>query len=406
MKSPSLKTGRTRSAVGVLTAVAAAIAVAACGSSNSSSSGSGGSSSSSGSSSSGGGTIKFGFLNALSGAYAVAGGPELNGAKLAVTDINASGGVCGRQIALGATADDQGQANLSVAGLRKLAQQDNLPYILGPGITPPGLADGPIAESLKVWFMVQTAQRQPWQGRTYVSSSVTPQDVEGRLVFNYMKNKLGPGPHKVAIVYAAVPYAQVGFQQLNALAKAAGWQVVDADSYDPTAVSFNSQASKVAQANPDGLMIWGAATPADAQVLKQIRNAGYKGPAVGDVAFSLPFIPADAGPAADTIVSFSQLNTVNPTPQVQKFLTGYKAAYKQDATYLPGASYDAVHILAAAIKKAGCKTDATSVAQAMNGLTYTGVNGPYSYSPSYRGGPPASSFQQITYKNGKEVSAQ
>lgn len=405
MRSP-LQAGRTRSAVSVMTAVVAAIAVAACGSSNSSSSASGGGTSSSGGSSSSGGTIKFGFLNALSGAYAVAGGPELNGAKLAVKDINASGGVCGSQIALGATADDQGQANLSVAGLRKLAQQDNLKYILGPGITPPGLADGPIAESLKVWFMVQTAQRQPWQGRTYVTSSVTPQDVEGQLVFNYMKNKLGPGPHKVAIVYAAVPYAQVGYQQLNALAKAAGWQVVDADSYDPTAVTFDSQASKVAQANPDGLMIWGAATPADAQILKQIRNAGYKGPAVGDVAFSLPFIPADAGPAADTIVTFSQLSTVNPTPQVQKFLTGYKAAYHQDATYLPGASYDAVHILAAAIKKAGCKTDSTSVAQAMNGLTYTGVNGPYSYSASYRGGPPASSFKQITYKNGKEVSAQ
>ena len=185
MKSPSLRAGRTRSAVGAMTAVAAAVVLAACGSSNSSSSGSG-SSSSSGSSS--GGTIKFGFLNALSGAYAVAGGPELNGAKLAVKDINASGGVCGKQMALGATADDQGQANLSVAGLRKLAQQDNLSYIIGPGITPPGLADGPIAESLKVWFMVQTAQRQPWQGRTYVSSSVTPQDVEGRLVFNYMKN--------------------------------------------------------------------------------------------------------------------------------------------------------------------------------------------------------------------------
>ena len=86
------------------------------------------------------GPIKFGYLNALSGAYAVAGLPELNGAKLAVKDINAAGGVCKRQIALAATADDQGQANLSVAGLRKLAQQDNLKLIIGPGITPPGLA--------------------------------------------------------------------------------------------------------------------------------------------------------------------------------------------------------------------------------------------------------------------------
>src|SRR5215471_6348022 len=71
-------------------------------------------------------TVDFGYLNALSGPYAVAGGPELAAVKLAVSDINAAGGVCGMKMNLKATADDQGQANLSVAGLRKLVQQDGL----------------------------------------------------------------------------------------------------------------------------------------------------------------------------------------------------------------------------------------------------------------------------------------
>ena len=79
-----------------------------------------------------------------------------------------------------------------------------------------------------------------------------------------------------------MPYAQAGFAQLNGLAKKAGWTVVS-DSYDPTALTFQTQASKLASANPDGVMLWGAATPADAQLLKQIRAAGYKGPAAGDV---------------------------------------------------------------------------------------------------------------------------
>jgi branched-chain amino acid transport system substrate-binding protein len=356
-----------------------------------------------GSSATAGSTIKFGFLNALTGPYAVAGGPELDGIKLAVKDINASGGVCKSQIQLAATADDQGQANLSIVGLRKLVQQDGISLIVGPGITPPGLADAPLAESLKVWFMEETAQSQPWTGKTYVFSAITPQTVEGQLVFNWMKKKLGPGTHKVAIVYAAVPYAQAGFTQLQSLAKAAGWKLVDTDSYDPGGLSFNSQASKVASANPDGLMIWGAATPADAQLLKQVRQSGYKGPIAGDVAFSLPFIPSIAGAAADTITTLTQLNTINPPAATQKFLTAFKKAYKQSATYLPGAAYDAVHILAAAIKRAGCKTDATSVSKAMIGLKYTGVNGPYDYTAKYKGGPPVKSFHYITYKNGQPV---
>jgi branched-chain amino acid transport system substrate-binding protein len=349
------------------------------------------------------GPIKFGFLNALTGPYAVAGAPELDGVKLAVRDINAAGGVCKRQLQLAATADDQGQPNLSIIGLRKLVQQDGLGLIIGPGITPPGLADAPLAESLKTWFIEETAQSAPWTNKTYVFSAITPQTVEGQLVFNWMKKKLGPGKHMVAIVYAAVPYAQAGYTQLNQLAKAAGWTVVDADSYDPAGLTFQSQASKVAADKPQGLMIWGAASPADAQLLKQIRQAGYKGPAVGDVAFSLPFIPADAGSAADTITTLSQLNTIKPSPATKKFLAEFQAAYKQQATYLPGAAYDSVQILAAAIQRAGCKTDALDVSHAMVGLKYNGVNGPYSYTSTYKGGPPVNSFRYITYKNGKAV---
>jgi branched-chain amino acid transport system substrate-binding protein len=392
---------------GLVAASAVAVAVAGCGSSGSSST-SGGASTGGASTggSSGSGPIKFGYVNALTGPYAVAGLPELNAVKLAVKKINATGGVCKRQLQLAATADDQGQANLSIAGLRKLVQQDGLQLVIGPGITPPGLATAPVAERLKTWFMLETAQSAPWTNKTYVFSSITPQDVEGQLVFDWMKKKLGSGPHKVAIVYAAVPYAQAGYTQLNQLAKQAGWTVVDSDSYDPSALTFQTQASKVASANPEGLMFWGAATPADAQVLKQVRAAGYKGPAVGDVAFSLPFIPKDAGAAADTITTLSQLNTINPPPETQKFLEEFQAAYNQQATYLPGAAYDAVHILAAAIQKAGCKTDSLPVSQAMVGLNYTGVNGPYAYTATYKGGPPANSFKYITYKDGKAVFAE
>ena len=146
--------------MGLVAAGAVAVAVAGCGSSSSSST-SGGSSTGGAStgSSSESGPIKFGYLNALTGPYAVAGLPELNGAKLAVKDINAAGGVCKRQLQLAATADDQGQPNLSIAGLRKLVQQDGLKLVIGPTITPPGLATAPVAEGLKTWFMEETAQR-------------------------------------------------------------------------------------------------------------------------------------------------------------------------------------------------------------------------------------------------------
>jgi branched-chain amino acid transport system substrate-binding protein len=238
-----------------------------------------------------------------------------------------------------------------------------------------------------------------------VFSDVTPQDVEGRLMFQYLSGKLGAGKHSVGIIYSAVPYAQAGYEQLKSLALAKGDKLVDQDNYDAAGLSFSAQAQRVAQLNPDGLMLWGAAAPADAQMLAQIRAAGYKGPIVGDVSFSLPFVPGIAKSAASTLVSFSQLNVVDPQGATKQFLAQYKAKYKSQATYLPAAAYDAVHILATAVKKAGCKTDPTSVSKAMIGLTYDGVNGTYNYSTGYKGGPPASSFRPITYKGTTEVFA-
>ena len=348
------------------------------------------------------GTVNIGFLNALTGPYAVAGGPELSAVKLGVADVNATGGVCGQQLKLAATADDQGQANLSVAGLRKLVQQDGVKLIIGPGITPPARADAPVAESLKVFLIVETAQRDPWQGRTHVFSTVTPQDVYAPLMVNYMAKKLGAGKHKVAILYANVPYAVFGYDLLKQAIAKRGWSIVTSDNWDVTKFDFTAQAQKVTHAKPQGLFFWGAATPADAQILKQVRAAGYSGPAVGDVAYTLPFIPSIAGnSAAGTIVAPSQLNTVKPDPATAKFISSFKKATKQPPTFLSGQAYDNVHIIAAAVKRAGCKTDPDSVAKAMIGLKYKGVTGLFQYTSNYKGGPEASSFKEITWTNGQ-----
>ncbi len=350
-------------------------------------------------------TINIGFLNALTGPYAVAGTPELAAAKLAITDVNNAGGVCNMKLNLAATADDQGQANLSVAGLRKLVQQDGLHLIIGPGITPPMRAIAPVAESLKTFVIGETAQRDPWKGRKYIFSGVTPQDVYAPLMVNYIAKKLGPGKHKVGILYANVPYAQSGYDLLKANLAKRGWPIVVNDNWDVSKFDFTSQAQKVAQANPEAVFLWGAATPADGQILKQLRAAGYQGPAATDLAYTLPFIPSVAGAAANTIVMPSQLNTFHPDAATKKFLTAYKKATKQPATFLSGQAYDDVKIIAAAVKKAGCKTDADSVSAAMVGLKYKGVTGSFAFTSGYHGGPQGKSFTEVAWKNGKQVKA-
>lgn len=120
------------------------------------------------------------------------------------------------------------------------------------------------------------------------------------------------------------------------------------------------------------------------------------------MAFTLPFIPEVAGAAAETIVMPLQLDFVDPDEKTQRFLESYEAKYDSPPTFLPAAAYDAVHILAEAIKQADCNADAESVAEAMNsGLEYTGVSGQFSYNREYKGGPVAEAFQPMTFKDGE-----
>ena len=211
---------------------------------------------------------------------------------------------------------------------------------------------------------------------------------------------MGDKAGKVAILYANVPYGQAGNKLLQAEARKRGWDVVD-EGFDPSQFKFTAQVQKVARAKPDGVMIWGAATPADAQVLKQLVDGGYDGPITGDVAYTLPFIPEIAGAAAEKIVAPSQISYAEPDEQTKAFLDSYRSTYNEPATFLPGAAFDAVHIIGEAIKKADCKTDPDSVVAAMDGLSYKGVSGEFDYTADYKGGPQGASFKPITFRDGE-----
>src|SRR5438105_2406943 len=118
----------------------ATVLVAACGSTG----GGGGGTSNSYS----GKTIKFGSVLSLTGAGSVYGPQSLNGAKLAVKEINASGGVNGAQIDL-ASEDDTSDKGISAQKTQALIQSNQVLALLGPTLSNSAVAAHPLAESLK-----------------------------------------------------------------------------------------------------------------------------------------------------------------------------------------------------------------------------------------------------------------
>src|SRR5215813_3175819 len=76
-------------------------------------------------------TVKIGLDNPLTGTYAALGKNELLGAQLAVEQINAKGGILGRQVELLVEDSTSGDAGTAVQKARKLIERDNVSFLIG-----------------------------------------------------------------------------------------------------------------------------------------------------------------------------------------------------------------------------------------------------------------------------------
>ena len=94
------------------------------------------------------GTIKIGYLDDLSDAAAESGNDSLHGAEQAVKEINAAGGVNGRQIEL-VVYDVKESADLAVGFVRRVAQEGVVAFAAGAGAVPVA-AEIPVAGQLKL----------------------------------------------------------------------------------------------------------------------------------------------------------------------------------------------------------------------------------------------------------------
>ena len=94
-------------------------------------------------------TVKIGFLGALTGDVAVYGVPMSKAAKLAVDQVNAKGGIDGKQVEL-ILEDGRCDAGLANTAMQKLATQDKVAGVIGGLCSSETLAAAPTAESAKV----------------------------------------------------------------------------------------------------------------------------------------------------------------------------------------------------------------------------------------------------------------
>jgi ABC-type branched-subunit amino acid transport system substrate-binding protein len=307
-------------------------------------------SSSGGSSGSGSGPITFGVLHPFTGAYASVGEAALQGVTVAVSEINASGGVLGRKLQI-VHADTLGDPVDAVPAAEHMIAQNHPVGIIGPG----GLEIGAIQRILD-------ADKIPFEfegGDTAFDNTTdpmlwrdSPSDLQEGVAMAVWA--LEHNMKTAAFMMSSITTAQDFIPFIESAYKAGGGTIVANETLTPGLTSYRTEALKVAQMKP--AVIFSQMEPPTAAVLtqnfKEIDN------------LAIPIIASDTSAAAEWIkaVTPAVANQVVLSAEGASSTSPANAAFtkyfNQDfsgqqplasATY----SYDATIALALAIDKAG-----------------------------------------------------
>ncbi|MBP3772554.1 MAG: ABC transporter substrate-binding protein [Treponema sp.] len=317
-----------------------------------------------------GSTIKIGSVGPLSGQYAVYGGDCKNGIELAVNEINAAGGINGKQIELIAE-DDEGAAEKSVSAYKKLVTKDGVKLIIGSLTSGCAIAISPLAQAQKI-VQIAPAATAPalTDAGNYIFRACYDDPFQGTVGGKFASETLGA--KKAAILYDISNDYSVGLtENFKASFEANGGEIISLETYSTGDKDFNAQLTKIKNANPDVVYLPDYYSTV-ALIVKQLRAQGINTPIVG--ADGWDGLTENAG---DEVLNgfYSNHYAADSTePKVQNFVTNYKAKYSLTPTSFAALGYDSVYMLRDAIEKAG-SSDSEAVRTALEATNGDYVTG-------------------------------
>jgi len=310
------------------------------------------------------GPIKIAGLMELSGTGTTSGTNFNDGVKLAVKEINASGGILGRKIEYDAN-DTQSQPQVAKA-LAVRAIDDGAYVVMGPvfsGSILVSMAETKRAEIPN--FTGGEAATITQQGNQYIFQTSFTQASAIPKVARYLKDNVKA--KTVAVIYTNNDFGKGGRDVFLKAAEAQGIRVVADISTDPGQVDFSSPVLKAKQASADVLFVYTNEEEA-ARCLRELKKQGYDKPVVGETVLTSQKVIELAGDAANGAVAHVGLTADAPIPGVKAFAEKFQKeyGYKPDHNGIKG--YTAMYVVKAVTEKVG-KVDPKAFANAMHGIS-------------------------------------
>ncbi|MFY9695435.1 MAG: ABC transporter substrate-binding protein [Xanthobacteraceae bacterium] len=331
--------------------------------------------------------VKIGWVDPFSGTYAALGTSQLNGGKLALAEINAKGGILGRQVQILA---EDGAANVgqSTVKVNKLVDQDNVDFVAGSVSSAVALAESHAANLkgklyIAVGGHVDTVTGKECHWNTFKLCSDTWMLAQS--LSKTLLSKFGKKWYFITPDYAWGHFLYAGFSEI--LNKAGG-TVLGNELMPLGSTDFSSALIKVQQAKPDVVIVLQGGDDY-VNVMKQAAQFGLTKNFPFGIGLAelepLAALPEEARLGWGVMEWWwEQPNQ----PHVQAFVDKYRKAYAGSQSTPSARSwlgYVAMHSFALAAEKAK-SIDSIKCAHAMEGLVLPPEVALEPDNPSYRAG--------------------
>ena len=295
--------------------------------------------------------VEIGINVPLTGFAAADGKSALDGAKLAVADANAKGGINGEKIEL-VIYDDQASPKEAAPAATKLIEKDKVVAGVSGSYSASTRAAAPLFQAAKVPYVVAYSIH-PDVTRTgdYVFRTATMGEVQGRAGAK-LASELGK--KNVVLITLKNDFGQALATGFKDAAPKFGIKIINEYEYGMPDRQFGALISKVKADNPQLIYASGYFFTAG-PLVNQLRAAGVTVPVVGQEGYDSEKFIEIAGAASEGTLITTSLDRDSTSPVTQAFLKEYRAAYHSGADMVAASTYTATSIAIQGLKKTGGK---------------------------------------------------
>lgn len=334
--------------------------------------------------------VVIGAVQPLTGPVSIDGLSVVDGIKIATEKVNSEGGVLGRPLQVNVE-DGKGDPVESINAVEKLIKRDKVPAIIGCWASSGTLAAMPIVKKNRIPLLVETStapmitdQRNEWVFR-FTSNN----DVDGALMEKYLVPKLGF--KKAAYMAVNNDWGRSMAKAVSEIMEKTGGKVLFVEYFSAAETNYTPMLTRIKASEADTLIIT-TSIQSVAIMLKQFTELGMR-----MNRFVTSAIPAEkvidiAGKEATQGVYFFNRYVAYSPPkgkeeENKKLIEAYQKIHPGKVPDMYVAfGYDAVHIMADAIKRAG-GPDPAKIRDALEKTDYFGLTGNVEFDENHHSQP-------------------